>query len=158
MEQVIEHSIVINALSADVWRALTDPGLMKRWMAEPEMRIEVITGWRVASPIVIKGSHHIHFENKGTVLRFEPNSILQYTHLSSLSGLPDKSENYSTIEFQVAPIAEVSTSVTVRISHFPTESTRRHLDLYWRVTIQVLKRFVEGSRQNVPIQRSQVAP
>lgn len=154
---MIEHSAVINAPPTDVWRALTDPALMEKWMGEPEMRIEVITGWRVASPIVIKGFHHIHFENKGTVLRFEPNSILQYTHLSSLSRLPDRAENYSTIEFQAAPMPELSTSVTVRISNFPTESILKHLDLYWRVTIQVLKRFVESSRQNVPIQPSQLA-
>lgn len=64
-------------------------------MADPEVGIELITNWKVGSPITIKGFHHIKFENKKTVLQFEPDKVLQYDYLSSLSRLPDKPENYS---------------------------------------------------------------
>jgi hypothetical protein len=30
-----------------------------------------------------------------------------------------------------------------RLCGFPTESTNRHLDFYWRGTLPILKRFVE---------------
>jgi uncharacterized protein YndB with AHSA1/START domain len=85
---VIKNFATINAPPSQVWRALTDPDLMRLWMGEPEMRVEIV-----------KAHHHVDFENKGTVLHFEPNSILRYSHLSSLSRLPDKSENYTVIEF-----------------------------------------------------------
>lgn len=147
MTQVVNRTVTIKARPSTVWRTLTDPELIKQWMAEPEMAIEIITDWKVGSTIAVKGFHHISFENKGTVLRFEPNSILQYSHLSSLSRLPDKPENYSVIEFRLTPREENSTSLTVEITNFPTESIFRHIDFYWRVTIDVIKRFVEDFQE-----------
>ena len=79
MIHVIANSVTIDAPPSEVWRALTDPDLMKQWMAEPEMRLEIFTDWKVGSPIVVKGHHNnVDFENRGTVLEFEPNSILRY--------------------------------------------------------------------------------
>ena len=37
MIRVIENSVTIHAPPSEVWRALTDPDLMKQWMAEPVM-------------------------------------------------------------------------------------------------------------------------
>jgi uncharacterized protein YndB with AHSA1/START domain len=36
MMHVIEYSAIIDAPPSEVWRALTDPDLMKQWVAEPE--------------------------------------------------------------------------------------------------------------------------
>lgn len=141
-----EYSTVVNAPPTDVWSALTDTASMKKWMGEAEFGLDIGTDWRVGAPIVIKGFHHIHFENKGTVLQFEPPSILRYTHLSSTSRLHDQAANYSTIEFKLVPAADLSTSLTVKISGSPNEVIHKHLALYWRTTIQILKRFVESSR------------
>jgi uncharacterized protein YndB with AHSA1/START domain len=149
MIHVIENSATIKAPPSEVWRALTDPDLMKQWVAEPEMRIEIITDWKVGSPMIVKGHHNnVDFENKGTVLEFKPNSILRYSHLSSLSSLPDRAENYTRIEFQLARTEENSTSFNVRISNFPTESIFKHWEFYWRVTIEVVKRFIEATQRD----------
>jgi hypothetical protein len=75
-------------------------------------------------------------------LRFESPTILRYSHLSSLSRLPDRPESYSIFEFRLAPVGE-GTSLTIAISNFPTESIFKHIDFYWRVTIGIFKRFVE---------------
>ncbi|HTA40835.1 MAG TPA: SRPBCC domain-containing protein [Bryobacteraceae bacterium] len=149
--RVFDTSATINAPPSAVWRALTDPALMKQWMAEPEMRIDIVTNWRVGGPIVVSGWHHINFENKGIVLGFEPNSTLRYSHLSSVSRLPDKPENYTIIEFRLRQAGAESTSLNLSISGFPTESIFRHFDFYWRTTIHVLKRFIE----NVDLQGSE---
>jgi uncharacterized protein YndB with AHSA1/START domain len=58
MTPVIENSTTINAPPSEVWRALTDPDLMKLWMAELVMRIEITSDWNVGSPIVVKGHHN----------------------------------------------------------------------------------------------------
>ena len=148
MIHVVENSVTIHAPSSEVWRALTDPELMKQWMAEPEMRLGIFTDWKVGSPILVKGHHNnVDFENKGTVLQFEPNSILRYSHLSSVSRLPDKAENYTVIEFRLAPTEDDSTSLNVRTSNFPSESIFKHWEFYWRVTIDVLTRFIESNRE-----------
>ncbi|MEZ4710210.1 MAG: SRPBCC domain-containing protein [Caldilineaceae bacterium] len=46
MTQQINIATVINASPATVWDALTKPGLMKQWMVEPGMDIEILTDGR----------------------------------------------------------------------------------------------------------------
>ena len=108
-----------------------------------DTEINIITDWNVGSPILIRGRlHRIKFENKGVVLQFEPEKILQYSHLSSLSRLPDKRENYSVLEFRLAPINN-QTSLTLTLSNFPTETIYKHLAFYWNVALEVLKKMIE---------------
>lgn len=143
MIQPVEHKVIINASPSLVWKALTHIDLMKRWMAEPEMKLDVHTNWTLGSPFVITGFHHVPIENKGTVLRFDPPNELQYSYLSSISRLPDIPENQTVFAFRLVPIND-QTSLTLTISHFPTESIFKHIDFYWRVTIGILKEFVES--------------
>jgi uncharacterized protein YndB with AHSA1/START domain len=152
MSQVIENSTTINAPPAEVWRTLTDPDLMKQWMAEQEMRVKIVTDWKVGSPIIVRGHHNnVDFENRGTVLHFEPNSILRYSHFSSLSRLPDEAENYTIIEFRLARTEVNTTSLNVTISNFPSEPIFKHFEYYWRITIEVIKRFIESAQQNTTL-------
>jgi hypothetical protein len=117
------------------------PEVMKKWMFETE--IHIITDWKVGTPIVIRGKvNGKNFVNNGKVLQFEPETILRYNHLSSLSRLPDKPENYSVLEFRLAPI-ENQTALTLTLSNFPTESIYKHLAFYWNVTLEILKRMIE---------------
>ena len=103
--KIVNKTVNINAPTSKVWDALTNPELMKKWMSETE--IHIITDWKVGNPIIIRGNlHGINFENNGKVLRFEPEKILQYSHLSSLSRLPDKPENHSVLDFRLAPVED----------------------------------------------------
>ena len=140
-EQLFSKTITIYAPVLKVWQALTNPELMKQWMAEEE--IAIITDWKVGAPIFIKGdAHWVYFENKGIVLQYEPEKVLQYSHLSSLSKLPDASENYSLIKFNLVSI-ENQTTLTLSLSNFPTESIYKHLAFYWNTTLELLKAFIE---------------
>jgi len=141
--QPIEASIVIAAPPAAVWAALTDPDAMRRWMGEPEMRIDVRTDWRPGSAIVIAGEHHGPFENRGVVLDVVPGRRLRYSHRSSVSQLPDEPGSDSVIGFELMPV-EGGTALKVTVDGFPTEGIHRHLALYWRGTLGVFKGFVEG--------------
>lgn len=144
MEDIrVSASTVIQAPASAVWEYLTDPGRMNQWMGEPEMGVEVATEWEVGGPIRISGFHHIAFENTGTVLRFEPGKILRYTHRSSLSHLPDTPENHSIITFRLSG-KEGGTALEVTVENFPTETIHKHLAFYWRSTLPLLKRVVEG--------------
>ena len=140
--QRVEHVVVIAASPGDVWRVLTTPALMTSWMGEPEMQLEIDTDWRVGAPVEVRGVHHVAFRNTGTVLRVDPGRALAYTHLSSLSRLPDTPENHTEIAFALAAAGE-GTSLTLTLSRFPTESIARHLDFYWRTTLGILKQAVE---------------
>ena len=148
MTERIEHVVEIAAPPRDVWRALTTPAVMAQWMAEPEMRLEIDADWTMGSRIETRGVHHVAFRNSGTVLRFEPERVLAYTHLSSLSRLPDTPENHAEIQFALTPAGD-GTSVTLTLSRCPTKSIARHLDFYWRGTLGVLKQFVEQDSRAV---------
>ena len=149
--QIVEHTVVIDAPPKRVWEALTNIEQMLGWMAEPEMQIEILTDWRVGGPMVVKGFHHVQFESNGRVFEFDPPNVLRYSHLSSVSQLPDVLENHSILEFRLIPTptptpTNEQTTLTLKLSVFPTDSIFRHLDFYWRVTLGILKQFVEASR------------
>ncbi len=139
--QIADKTIQIDAPISKVWDALTTPAIMKKWMSETDLNIS--TDWQVGNPFIIRGElHRVHFENKGTVLQFEHKKVLQYSHLSSLSRLPDEAGNYSLIEFRLTPVDD-RTNLTLTLSHFPTEAIYKHLIFYWNVTLEILKKTVE---------------
>ena len=140
--QKIERTINVNASSSKVWKVLTDIQLMKQWMAEPEMQLEIITDWIVGGNIIIQGFLQEKFENRGTVLRLDLEKLLNYNYLSSISHLPDLPENYSTVEFSL-DFDGNRTSLTIRVENFPTESIFRHLEFYWLEVSEILREFIE---------------
>lgn len=144
MTNLIEKTVVINALATNVWKALTQPFLMKQWMGEEEMNLHIQTSWAVNTPITITGFHHLPFVNKGTILEFDEEKVLSYSQNSSLSRLPDVPENYSVIKFNLSP-SDTQTALTLTITNFPTETIYKHLEFYWQSTIVLLKKFVESS-------------
>ena len=138
---IVSKTVHINAPNSVVWEALTNPTLMKKWMSETE--IDILTNWKVGSPILVRGIlHRVKFENKGIVLQFEPEKILQYTHLSSLSRLPDQPENYTVLEFNLTPM-DHQTKLTFTASNFPTEAIYKHFRFYWNVTLDIIRRMIE---------------
>jgi uncharacterized protein YndB with AHSA1/START domain len=142
MSDRFSTAVTINASPAEVWSALTVPERMTKWMGDPEMGLEVHTRWEIGTPILIRGFHHTKFENKGIVLKYEKESRLSYTHLSSVSRLPDKQESYSILEFLLTAVGN-HTLLTLTIENFPTDTIRKHLEFYWKTTMLAIKESVE---------------
>ena len=143
IQREINKTVTINAPVSKLWDALTNPELIKRWMLDTE--INVTTDWQIGGPIIFRGSlQWINFENKGTILQFEPEKAFQYNYWSTLSGLPDVPSNYTVVGFVVSP-AENETTLTLTLSNFPNQVIYKHLDFYWTVTLDVLKRLCEQS-------------
>ncbi|MGN6568172.1 MAG: SRPBCC family protein [Flavipsychrobacter sp.] len=137
----ISRSVVINAQPAKVWTALTQPALMKQWMSETDF--DIVTDWKVGGPITMHGDWYKKgFENKGVVLQYEPERVVAYSHLSSLSRLEDRVENYTVLEFQLIPNG-AETKVELTLSNFPTEAIYKHLAYYWSVALELLRKFAE---------------
>jgi len=83
-------SQLISAPPGQVWNALTDPTVIKKYF----LGTEVTTSWRVGEPITFKGEWQgKHYEDKGVVLSHEPEHRLSISHYSPLTGLPDVPEN-----------------------------------------------------------------
>ena len=142
-DREIIKTVSIHAAVAKVWDTLTDPESIKQWMIDSELQI--ITDWQTGSPIIFRGSlHWIDFENKGTILLLDPYRVFQYNYWSTFSGLPDVPKNYTVVGFALNP-SENETALTLTLSNFPTEIIYKHLDFYWTVTLDILKRLCEQS-------------
>ena len=144
MNPDISASVTINSQPKHLWAVLTTPILMQQWMGEPDMEIKVTTDWKVSSPITVTGFHNGLFENKGIILNFDKERKLVYTHLSSISNLADKPENYCRIEFSLVP-KNSQTELTVTIHNFPDEIIYKHMELYWKSTIFLIKEMAEAN-------------
>ncbi len=141
VETVFKKSIIIHSHIQAVWDALIVPEAMQQWMSE--FPIEVKTNWEVGQPITITGAlYKKPFQNNGTVLAFDKERKLSYTHLSSISRLPDEATSYSVLEFVLEPDGD-NTKLSLTISNFPDETIYHHLAFYWNVTLEMLKKFVE---------------
>jgi uncharacterized protein YndB with AHSA1/START domain len=139
----IMKTVAIHAAVSKVWDTLTTPHLIKQWMIDAEL--EVITDWQTGSPIIFRGSlHWIDFENKGIILQLDPYKAFQYNYWSTLSGLSDVPENYTVVDFALSP-AEKETVLALTLSNIPNEVIYKHLDFYWTVTLDILKKLCEQS-------------
>ena len=137
----IQKSITINTPTSKVWDVLTNAELIKEWLSEEG--ITVNTNWEVGSPIIYNGTWHgIDYNDKGTVLKFEPEKVLQYNNWSCLSQLPDESENYSVMEFQLSENGD-ETILTLTHSNIVTEVMQQHYNFYWEVTLGIIKKMAE---------------
>jgi uncharacterized protein YndB with AHSA1/START domain len=131
----------INAPRARVWEALVTPALIKQYM----FGSDVISDWKKGSPIVWKGEWKGKaYEDKGTVLQVEPGLVLQYTHFSPLSGLPDVAETYHTVTIELSE-AGVQTRIVLAQDNNPTEQARAHSEQNWAQMLAGLKKLLESS-------------
>jgi uncharacterized protein YndB with AHSA1/START domain len=131
-------AIDFKASKARVWKALTDPADIKQYF----FGTTIITEWKIGGPIRFVGEWEgKSYEDKGTVLKFEPESMLQYDYWSSMSGKEDKPENYQTITYSVTEKDGV-TNVHV-VQDGVTAETREHSEQNWKMVFEGMRSLVE---------------
>ncbi len=136
---VAEASISIKASTARVWDALTNPTLIRQYM----FGTDAVSDWRKGSRIVWKGEWQGNkYEDKGTILRLEPKRLIQYSHFSPLSGLPDRPENYHTVTIELTG-KEEETLVSLSQDNNANEDEREHSQKNWAMMLENLKKILE---------------
>src|SRR5262245_30827717 len=96
---IARASVEIDATREKVWDALVTPEAVKKYM----FGTDVVSDWREGRPIVWRGEWQGKaYEDKGVILRLEPGRVLEYSHFSPLSGLPDRAENYHTVTIELS--------------------------------------------------------
>ena len=132
----------IDGGKAAVWDALTDPEKIKRYL----FGTETITDWKEGSRITYKGQWEgKEYEDGGTILKIEPEKILQTTYWSSMSGTPDIPENYCVVTYELSP-ADKGTVVTITQDKCKTEEVKQHMEQNWTKVLEGLKKVVEEDR------------
>ena len=127
-------------VSADkVWKALTDPDQIKRYM----FGTTVISDWYEGSKITWEGEWQgKHYKDKGKILEFIPNKRLQYSHFSQLSGDDDVPENYHIVTIDLIK-KEDHTIVSLKQDNNHTENAKHHSEQSWNMILGALKKMLE---------------
>jgi uncharacterized protein YndB with AHSA1/START domain len=138
---VAEASTRIAASPETIWHALTDRDTIRKYM----FGSNVESDWKEGSAITWQGEWEGRaYEDKGVVQKVQPERMLQYTHFSPLTGLPDKPENYHTVTIELAEDGS-ETGVTLRQDGNATEEARDHSQKNWSMMLEGLKKVVEES-------------
>jgi uncharacterized protein YndB with AHSA1/START domain len=102
-----------------------------------------VTDWKVGSPIVWKGTWEgKSYEDKGVILRFEPETLFECTHFSPLSGQPDSPENYHTLTYELSE-DEGTTKLSLSQDGNKTEDEKVHSQQMWESMLEGVKKLVE---------------
>ena len=134
-------SIEIKAPAARVWEALTTPELIKRWFFGVETEAE----WREGGRIVHRGEFRGRpYEDKGTILRLEPEELFVHTHWSSVSGVPDAPEHYQEVEWSLAEYDDATTELVVSETNVPSEDAKAMSEQGWEASLRALKDLLEA--------------
>lgn len=137
---IAKISIRINATPTAVWNALTDPEQIKQYLYGTTTE----TDWKVGSPIRFTGEWEgSPYVDKGEILAFEPQKKLQYTYLSSFTGLADQPDNYSVVTCEVIPEGN-ATNLVVSQTNFRDETHRDHSKTAWEHVLKGLKELLEA--------------
>jgi len=130
----------IRAPVSKVWQALINPEIIKQYL----FNTEVISDWMVGSPIIYRGEWEGKaFEDKGEVIKIEPEKMLMSTHWSPLSGVPDKPENYHTVTYTLSDQGN-STEVVITQDNNSTEEEKEHSEQNWKTVLDNMKKLLEG--------------
>ena len=133
-------AITVNAPAAKVWDAITKPALRKKWF----FGVDTKTDWKVGSPIVHSGQWQGKpYTDKGVVKAFEPGRRLSHTHWSSMSGRPDKPENYETVTYTLRDKGG-ATEVVISEENIATPEQKATSDKMWAGALAELKKVAEG--------------
>ena len=139
-QRVAKAAVTIDAPVEKVWDGLTNPAIIKRYMAGAD----VVSDWKKGRPITWKGEWKGKpYEDKGVILEIEPDHRLKYSHYSPMSGAPDRPENYHTVTVE---LTKEGGHVRVDLSqdNNDTDEARRHSEENWKMMLAGLKKAVES--------------
>ncbi|RYU94625.1 SRPBCC family protein [Emticicia agri] len=139
MTKELKKTIAISASKAKVWDALTNPEKIKKYLFGTETK----TDWQVGSPIVFSGMWDDKpYEDKGTILAFEPEKSLTYNYWSNLSGTEEKPENYANISYSVEE-QDDKTLLTITQDGFKDDAALERSENEWGAVLEEIKKVAE---------------
>jgi uncharacterized protein YndB with AHSA1/START domain len=132
--------ILIKANKSKVWKALTDPALVKQWLFGTEMEAD----WKVGGQIRYRGEWESKkYEDKGEILELDPEKKIVSTYWSGMSGLLDAPENYQKVSYILEPEAG-GTKLTIIQEGNKTEESAKHSENNWKLVSEKLKSVSEN--------------
>lgn len=141
-------STLIRAPRSAVWDALTKPELVKAYF----FGTDLVTDWKVGSSLRFRGEWEGKtYEDRGTVLSFEPLRGLSFDYWSSMSGVEDRPELRQIVRYELDETTD-GVRVTVNQSNTDTQERADHSAETWKVVLEGMKKLVESSLEQTSAQ------
>ena len=135
----LKKTITIDAPVTAIWKALTDPGMIKQFF----FGVETTGDWKEGNTIFYKGEWQgKKYEGKGKVLQVEDQKILRHSYWSNMSGLPDLPENYHIITYGLSA-ENGHTTLNLKEENLTDEVMKERSDKLWDTVFDNLKKLVE---------------
>ncbi|MBC7877922.1 MAG: SRPBCC domain-containing protein [Anaerolineales bacterium] len=132
--------ITIHAPASKVWEAITKAELIKQYL----FGAEVTSDWKEGSPIMYKGVYQGKaYEDKGKVLKVQPEEALLITHWSPLSGTADSPENYHQVSYDLEA-QRGGTRLTITQDNNATKEEQEQNSLFWKTALDSIKKLLEA--------------
>lgn len=136
--QTVSAQVEISASPAQVWNAMTDPDLIRRYF----FGTRVETTWEPGTPITWSGEYDGKaYQDKGEVVEAVPEERLVVTHFSPMTGQDDVPENYHRISYQLERDGDV-TRLRLEQDNTPDGSVE-DFRANWETMLGNLKELVE---------------
>jgi uncharacterized protein YndB with AHSA1/START domain len=143
MESAIKSKVevVFKAPASRIWKALTDPSEVKQYLFGTNMEV---SEWKVGGTILYKGEWEgKKYEDKGKIIKYEPEKLLVTSYWSGMSGKPDLPENYQIVSYILSP-AEGGTKLTITQDNVASEEGKKHSEDNWGMVLGGMKKLIEG--------------
>lgn|SRR5258708_819632 len=132
---------IINAPPEKVWKALTNPAMVKQWLFGTDMSV---SAWEVGGNISYKGEWKGKtYEDKGKILEIEPGKKLVSTYWSGMSGLEDIPENYQKVTYELI-LEGNATKLVITQEGNNTEESAKHSEGNWNTVLASMKKLFEN--------------
>lgn len=133
-------TVTIDAPVDEVWRAITTPARIKEWFFGVDTRSD----WTPGSELVHSGEWQGEpYEDKGTIVRIEPPTLLEHTHWSPFSGRPDEPDDHERVTYRLVD-RDGRTELTVSETNLPSDEAKTMSEQGWRSALDALKTLLEG--------------
>ncbi len=137
---VVSDSIEIKAKPSEVWNALTNPEIIKKYL----FGTETITDWKIGSEIIFRGEYNgQNYIDKGIVRENIPNKLLSYNYWSGFSGLEDRPENYSLVTYSLQSFDYDKIKFTWTQQGFAGEQAYEHSKRGMKELLTKIKSLIE---------------
>ena len=138
-------STSIYASPSDVWKALIDPEIVKKYMNGAEIDSEQ----QVGSPILFTGQFEGRtYVDKGTILEIIPERVLSYSFWSPLAGVEDYEDNYAHVTYHISEYDD-ETTLTITQDNLDTEDAVVTAEGHWMKVSRDIKRILENEHKHV---------
>jgi uncharacterized protein YndB with AHSA1/START domain len=138
-------STSIYASPSDVWKALIDPEMVKRYMYGAEVQSD----WQVGSPITFTGEWDGKpYTDKGTILEIIPERVLSFSFWSPLAGLEDFEDNYAHVTYHISGY-DNETTLTITQDNLEAEEEVVTAEAHWIKVSKEIKRLLENEHKHV---------